>query len=57
MEKMTKVRVIFEFETAAYNDIPARAEQKIIDFATSGDSLKDVADIYSKDKGKPWLKW
>ena len=54
---MTKVRVIFEFEIATYNDITARVEQRIIDFATSGDRLTDVADMYSKEKGKPWIKW
>jgi len=53
---MTKVRVIFEFEIVAYSDLSAKAEQKIIDFATSGDRLTDVADVYSKEKGKPWLK-
>jgi len=54
---MTKVRVIFEFEIVAYSDLSAKAEQRIIDFATSGDRLMDVADVYSKEKGKPWFKW
>ena len=54
---MTKVRVIFEFEMVTHSDVLARAEQRIKDFGTSGDLLTDVADVYTKVKGKPWLKW
>ena len=52
---MTKVRVVFEFEIVKYSNVPERAEQKIKDFATSGDSLADVAGVYSKDIGEPWI--
>jgi len=54
---MTKVRVVFEFEIVKYSNVPERAGQKIRDFVTSGDSLIDVAGVYSKDKGEPWIRW
>ena len=54
---MTKIRVVFEFEIVAYSNVPDRAEQKIKDFVTSGDSLIDIAGVYSKDKGGPWIRY
>lgn len=54
---MTKLRVVFEFEIVKHSNVPQRAEQKIKDFVTSSDSLIEVAGIYSKDKGEPWIKW
>jgi len=54
---MTKVRVVFEFEIIKYTNVPEKAEQVIKDYATSGDSLVDVAGVYSQEKGEPWIRW
>ena len=54
---MTKVRVVFEFEIVKYSNVAERAEQKIKDFATSGDALTDVAGVFAKEKGEPWLSY
>ena len=55
--KMTNIRVVFEFEIIKYSNVPEGAERFIREYAKTGDSLVDVAGVYSQEKGEPWIRW